>query len=85
MRPTTSRRWDVKLLDTLKQQARQWLSWNALLAVDLGEPDQAFECLEKAYQERESLLVYVRVTPNFDPIRADPRFHDLLRRMNLAG
>jgi len=47
----------------------------------LGEKDEAFEQLEKAYEERETISL--KVDPNFDPIRDDPRFQDLLRRMNL--
>ena len=49
----------------------------------LGDKDRAFEVLEKAYQEREGGLIYLNVAPRWDPLRDDPRFHDLLRRMNL--
>ena len=49
----------------------------------LGEKEKAFEWLEKAYNEREG-LVYIKVHPSYDPLRDDPRFQDLLRRMNLA-
>ncbi|PYU31185.1 MAG: hypothetical protein DMG31_12675 [Acidobacteria bacterium] len=50
-------------------------------AVDLVEKDKAFEWLEKGYGER--FLPYITVDPTFDPLRSDPRFQDLLRRMNL--
>jgi tetratricopeptide (TPR) repeat protein len=49
----------------------------------LGEKDQAFEWLEKAFIDRSSLLVDLRVDPSFTPLRDDPRFKDLLKRMNL--
>ena len=49
----------------------------------LGEKDQAFEWLEKAYEARSGRLAILGVNPHFDPLRNDPRFHDLLRRMNL--
>jgi len=49
----------------------------------LGEIDQAFEWLEKAYAEQDSGLPYLKVAANWDPLRDDPRFHDLLLRMNL--
>ncbi len=49
----------------------------------LGEKDQAFEWLEKAYEQREGLLMYLKGHPAFDPLRDDPRFLDLLRRINL--
>ena len=47
----------------------------------LGEKDEAFEFLERAYQERVSLMIFLGVYPSFDNIRSDPRFADLLRRM----
>jgi tetratricopeptide (TPR) repeat protein len=49
----------------------------------LGEKDKAFEWLEKAYEERSWYLGFVKVDRPFDPLRSDPRFADLLRRMNL--
>jgi hypothetical protein len=39
--------------------------------------------LEKAYGERDWRLIEVAVEPRFDPLRSDPRFQDLLRRLNL--
>ena len=47
-----------------------------------GEKDRALEWLEKAYQAREPGFVFVRVNPGWDSLRDDPRFQDLLRRMN---
>jgi hypothetical protein len=49
----------------------------------LGEKDQAFAWLEKAFQDRSSLLVDLRVEFPFASLHDDPRFKDLLRRMNL--
>ncbi len=48
----------------------------------LGEKGEAFEWLEKAYRERDPSLIYVRALPMLAPLRSDPRFQDLLRRMN---
>ena len=53
----------------------------AVIYSGLREPDQAFAWLEKAYQDREGSLVYLKVEPWLDPIRSDPRFQDLIRRM----
>ena len=54
----------------------------ARLYLSAGEKDRALDWLEKAYQERNSHLVYINVVPGWDPLRDDPRFQDLLRRLN---
>jgi len=51
----------------------------------MGEKEKTFSWLEKAYEEHDSGLVSLAVEPMFDPIRSDPRFKDLLRRMKLAN
>jgi TolB-like protein/DNA-binding winged helix-turn-helix (wHTH) protein/Tfp pilus assembly protein PilF len=48
----------------------------------LDEKDRAFSYLEKAYRERDGELLFMRVNPCLDGLRGDPRFQDLLRRMN---
>jgi TolB-like protein/Flp pilus assembly protein TadD len=50
----------------------------------LGENDQAFLSLEQAYQEQSNILQFLKVHPFFDPIRGDPRFADLMRRVGLG-
>lgn len=49
----------------------------------LGDYEQAFAWLERAYQEQSSILLWLKVHPFFDPLRGDPRFADLLRRVGL--
>jgi tetratricopeptide (TPR) repeat protein len=49
----------------------------------LGERDQAFTWLEKAYAEKSNVIAYLKVSPRFDSLRADPRYANLLRRMGL--
>ena len=56
----------------------------ALIHVGLGETDRAFDYLERAYDERSSWLVSLKVEPLLDPIRSDPRFTDLMRRVGLC-
>jgi hypothetical protein len=48
----------------------------------LGDVDQAIVWLEKAYKENDGSLYLLKVHPFLDPIRDDPRYHDLVRRMN---
>jgi len=50
----------------------------------LGDNDQAFVWLEQAYKEQSNILQFVKVHPYFDPIRGDPRFAELVRRVGLG-
>jgi len=47
--------------------------------------DEALHCLQRAYREKVSWMVMLKVDPQLDNVRADPRFQDLLRRVGLAG
>jgi TolB-like protein/Tfp pilus assembly protein PilF len=57
--------------------------WLGSIQIRLGDRNAAFEWLEKCYQERDFRLIYLRVDPHFDPLRADPRFSDLIRRIGI--
>jgi Flp pilus assembly protein TadD len=50
----------------------------------LGDKEQAFAWMERAYQEQSMILQYLKVHPFFDPVRDDPRFKDLVRRVGLS-
>jgi hypothetical protein len=55
----------------------------AVAAALLGDRDQAFQYLEKAYADGDSkLLIGIRY-PALDPLRSDPRYKDLMRRLDL--
>jgi TolB-like protein/DNA-binding winged helix-turn-helix (wHTH) protein/Tfp pilus assembly protein PilF len=49
----------------------------------LGEKEQALAWLERAYEARSDLLVFIKVDPTWDTVRSDARFQDLLRRIGL--
>jgi serine/threonine protein kinase/Tfp pilus assembly protein PilF len=51
----------------------------------MGEKEKTFEWLRKAFEEHDSGLVSVAVEPIFEPVRSDPRFKDLLKRMKLSN
>ena len=75
----------VKILNDLKNRSNHGFSNApeiALVYVGLDEKDQAMAWLEKAYVERFNPGVLLR--PAFDPLRSDPRFQDLLRRIGLS-
>ena len=76
-----------RILAKLKKLHEQGLVPSGSIAIlygALGELDEAFAWLEKAYEERDPELTYMKV-PNrrFEPLRHDPRFQDLLHRMGL--
>src|SRR5262249_26477091 len=56
----------------------------AIVYIGLGDKEQAFKWLEKSYQDRASLLIWLKVEPQLDPLRDDPRFQDLQRRIGLT-
>jgi TolB-like protein/Tfp pilus assembly protein PilF len=73
-------------LTLLKERAKSRYVSPIILAgrcVRLGDKEQAIASLEKAYQEHASGLKYLKTDPSYDPLRSDPRFQDLLRRMRL--
>ena len=76
----------LKILNEQKQQAKQrYISpYNfAIIYTGLGDKDRAFEFLNKAYDEGAGGLSHFPVRPMFNSLRSDPRYPDLLRRMNL--
>ncbi|MGA8609209.1 MAG: tetratricopeptide repeat protein [Candidatus Sulfotelmatobacter sp.] len=55
----------------------------AQLYAELGEKDQAFHWLNTAFQEHDDSLVALKTDSSFDPIRSDPRFAELVRKVGL--
>ncbi len=77
----------LKIIKQLKVQSRsRYISPFHVGAIynGLGDKDQAFEWFEKAYLDHSGLLVYLKIEPEFDVLRTDPRYVDLMRRIGLA-
>jgi eukaryotic-like serine/threonine-protein kinase len=83
-RPDEARRIHAQLREDAEGRYLSPYSEAAIYA-GLGEADAAFERLERAYAIRDRGMVWIKVAPRLDPLRGDPRFDALLRRMNLAG
>jgi tetratricopeptide (TPR) repeat protein len=76
-----------KMLDILKKKAAtEYVPpfGSAIFNTLLGQRDEAFTGLEKSFDERVPLMVQLKIDPDFDSLRDDPRFQDLLRRIGLA-
>lgn len=70
-----------KILDELIELRRKKYvaaDWPALIYSNLGDKDRAFEWLNRAYEERSAGLNNLKGSPDYDPIRSDPRFEELI-------
>lgn len=56
----------------------------ALIYAGLGEKDQAFTWLEKAYEDHAFKMCWLKVEPRWDSLRSDPRFQELVRKVGLT-
>ena len=77
----------LQLLAKLKQRRKAGYIPAAAFVnayLGLGDNEQAFYWLEQAYKEQSNILQFLKTHPYFDPIRGDPRFADLVRRVGLA-
>ena len=72
-------------LDQMHQQGTVPSASVAILYGALGESSEAFAWLEKAYEERDAQLVYLKSGRRFEPLRNDPRFGEFVHRVGLPN
>jgi adenylate cyclase len=77
----------LSMLDSMMTLSNQKLDLFAghiaVLYIGLKDTEKAFAWLEKAYKQHDYQLTWAKCDPRFDPLRSDPRFIDLLKRMGL--
>ncbi len=76
-----------KILDQLVQQSQtRYVSAPSVAAVYVafGEKEEAFRWLERAFEEHSGILQWIAFLPEFRPLRPDPRFPQLLRRIGVS-
>jgi tetratricopeptide (TPR) repeat protein len=74
-----------KIIGELKERSRHHYVFSSDFAyayLGLGDKDQALTFLERAYEEQDPGLFWLKMSPLFDPLRSEPRFQALLRRVN---
>ena len=72
---------DLELAGARKRPGESLAVFSAMELAYLGRKDEAFSVLETAFEERNSWLGELNVDPSWDPLRSDPRFGDLVRRV----
>lgn len=79
-----SREANELLEDLQRSRKRRYISAGniATIYVGLGKKELAFDWLEKAYQDKDIVVVWLKVSPVFDPLRSDSRFTNLLERVS---
>lgn len=77
----------IKILNQLQERAKRGeyvlplgIAW---IYIGLGDKDQAFGWLDKSFEERSGGMRVIKTNPIYDPLRSDPRFTALLKRMRL--
>jgi tetratricopeptide (TPR) repeat protein len=78
----------LEVLEELKARAaREYVPsfYFVLVYLGLDDKDEAFKWLERAYNERSTHLVWLKVDPIFDSLRSDPRFAEFVRRMGMQA
>jgi len=76
-----------EILDDLQRsRKRRYISAGniATIYIGLDKKELAFDWLEKAYQDKDIVVVWLKVSPVLDPLRSDPRFMKLLKRISHA-
>jgi Flp pilus assembly protein TadD len=83
---TGNRREAEQILAKLKSLQERGLVPSGSVAIlygALGDSNEAFAWIEKAYEERDPQLTYLKTGRRFEPLRHDPRFQALVRRIGL--
>lgn len=76
-----------EILSRLGEEARKHYMREEILSMGyaaIGDLDQAFACLDRAVQARSAGVIYLKLDPGYEPLRLDPRFGALVKRIGLS-
>src|SRR5262249_45036679 len=71
-------------LESLARDTYVSAMWIGLIHLGLADHERLFDCLDRAFQERDGSLILIAAAVEFDPVRSNPRFRSLLGRMGLG-
>src|SRR5262245_2226598 len=76
----------LKAMDELRQRSSKYVLplFEARIHTAFGENDKALDYLERVYADRSESIVWLKVDPTFDPLRKDPRFIALIKKVGTA-
>ena len=71
--------------ELLELEKEKYLSsfWLSMLYFVLGRNDEGFERMDMGYNAHDTLMIFLRADPLFDSIRSDPRYKEMIRKLNL--
>jgi hypothetical protein len=75
-----------RMLENYKESAKSNYVPSVLVAkacLRVGDKECTFEWLERGFEERDDLMINLKVEPVFDSLHSDPRFQDLVRRVGI--
>jgi tetratricopeptide (TPR) repeat protein len=75
---------NARRLADMSTQRYMNVIWIAAMYTALGDKEEALRFLEQSYSERAVEITFLKVAPEFDPLRSDARFQDLLQRIGLS-
>jgi TolB-like protein/DNA-binding winged helix-turn-helix (wHTH) protein len=76
-----------KIIDQLKEPSRHHYVFPMIFVhayLGAGDKEQALTWLERAYKEKDPWLFWLKVWPTYDPLRSEPRFQALMRKLNFT-
>ena len=62
-------------------RSKIWDYYLATFAAELGDKDRAFALLDKAYEKYDQFILFAKIDRAMDPLRDDPRYDQLLRKL----
>ena len=67
------------------EQSKIWDYYLASFAAEMGDKDRAFAFLDKAYEKYDQFILFAKIDPLMDPLRGDPRYTELLRKLGFPN